>query len=149
MVAAIERRSANGVLGQFTLAIDVTKLISVAESSAGYMTITGVEHSNALIDIKGMIKEDIHEILDGKLAKNGKLLAATEHTPAGVSPTEIIAACPQSNNESNEFIKDMERSTLSAVQLSGAGAKTFNNFAVDETSCKSHHIWTALCDFLS
>eukprot|EP00957_Ditylum_brightwellii_P127501 9723339-Ditylum_brightwellii.AAC.1 len=40
MVAATECRSVDGVSGTFALAIDATKLSSVAETSAGYMDIT-------------------------------------------------------------------------------------------------------------
>eukprot|EP00957_Ditylum_brightwellii_P209967 15364431-Ditylum_brightwellii.AAC.2 len=47
------------------------------------MAITGVENPNKLIDIKGMTKEDAHEILDGKLYKYGKLLADTESNHVG------------------------------------------------------------------
>eukprot|EP00957_Ditylum_brightwellii_P070342 5343667-Ditylum_brightwellii.AAC.1 len=127
VVAAIEHSSIDGVLGPLAHAIDATKLRSVTEASAGYMSITGVDCPNKLIDIKGMTKEDVHELFDVKLDKYGMLLAATEvtamtfqHTPAGVSPTEIVVAHPQSNNEPNEFIKDMDRLVSSAVQLSGA-----------------------------
>eukprot|EP00957_Ditylum_brightwellii_P194724 14832814-Ditylum_brightwellii.AAC.1 len=42
----------------------------------------------------------------------------------------------------------MERSTLSAIQLSGAGVKIFTNFAVDGVLCENHHVWIALCNFL-
>eukprot|EP00957_Ditylum_brightwellii_P161963 12331169-Ditylum_brightwellii.AAC.1 len=52
-VADTEHRSVEGVLGPFALAVDATKLNSVTESSAGCMVITGVEHPNELIDIKG------------------------------------------------------------------------------------------------
>eukprot|EP00957_Ditylum_brightwellii_P114879 8760722-Ditylum_brightwellii.AAC.1 len=56
MVAATECRSIDEVSGPFALTIDATKLSSVAEALAGCMVITGVEHPNALIDIKGMTK---------------------------------------------------------------------------------------------
>ena len=72
-----------------------------------------------------------------------------QRTPAGVSPTELVAAHAQSNNESNAFIIDMERSAALAVQVSGAGVKNFTNFAVDGVSCESKHVWTSLCNFLS
>ena len=54
-----------------------------------------------------------------------------QRSPKGVSPTEIVAARPQSNNESNQFIKDMESSASSAVQLSGSQVNSFVNFSVD------------------
>ena len=70
-------------------------------------------------------------------------------TPPGVSPMEIVAARPQSNNESNDFIKDMELAALSAARSSGAGAMCFVNFAVDGVSVESRHVWHALCEYLS
>eukprot|EP00957_Ditylum_brightwellii_P070763 5377873-Ditylum_brightwellii.AAC.1 len=42
----------------------------------------------------------------------------------------------------------MERSALSAAELSDARVKTFSNFAVDGVPCESHHVWTSLCNFL-
>ena len=42
------------------------------------MAIIGSEHPGELIDIKGMTKEEVREILDGKLDKYGNLTAATE-----------------------------------------------------------------------
>ena len=72
-----------------------------------------------------------------------------QNTPPGVSPSEIVAARPQSNNESNEFIVDMERSAALALHTTGASATSFVNFAVDGVSCESRHVWTAECNFLS
>ena len=69
-------------------------------------------------------------------------------TPPGVSPSEMIAARPQSNNESNEFIIDMKRAVSQALQESSTNAKAFVNFAVDGVSCESKHVWTSSCDFL-
>eukprot|EP00957_Ditylum_brightwellii_P044692 3388683-Ditylum_brightwellii.AAC.1 len=66
MVAAIERRSINGVSGSFSLSIDATKLSLVIEVSSGYKAIVGVEHPNKLIDITGKTKDQVREILDGK-----------------------------------------------------------------------------------
>eukprot|EP00957_Ditylum_brightwellii_P023712 1789424-Ditylum_brightwellii.AAC.1 len=125
MVAATECRSIGEVSGSFVLAINATKLSSVTEASAGCMAINGVQYFNDLIDIKGITKEGVCQILDRKLDTYSNLLAAAEVaimtvqcTPAGVSPIEIVAAYSQSKNESNKFIKDMERSALSAIQLS-------------------------------
>ena len=72
-----------------------------------------------------------------------------QNTPPGISPSEIVAARPQSNNESNEFIVDMERSTALALHTTGASTTSFVNFAVDGVSCESRHVWTAECNFLS
>ena len=78
MVAAIKRRSMGGVPGPFSLAIDATKLSPVIEASYGYMAITGAEHPDELIDIKGMTKENVKNMLDGKSDEYGELVAATE-----------------------------------------------------------------------
>ena len=69
-------------------------------------------------------------------------------TPPGVSLSEIIAARPQSNNESNEFIIHMKKAVSQALQESSINAKAFVNFAADGVSCESKHVWTSSCDFL-
>ena len=68
-----------------------------------------------------------------------------QSTPDGVPPTEIVAARPQSNNESNKFVQDIEL----AVSLALQSVKSFISFAVDGVSCESRHVWKALCDFLA
>ena len=78
MNEAIKRRTVGGVSPSFSLAIDATKVSPVLENSSGYMAITGAEHPNELIDIRGLSKEDVREILDGKSKKYGKLPKATE-----------------------------------------------------------------------
>ena len=69
-------------------------------------------------------------------------------TPPGVSLSEIIAARSQSNNKSNEFIIDMKRAVLQALQESSINGKAFVNFAVDRVSCESKYVWISSCDFL-
>ena len=70
-------------------------------------------------------------------------------TPSGISPMEIVAARPQSNNESNDFIKDMELAASAAARSSGAGAMSFTNYCVDGVSCESAHVWFTTCEFMS
>lgn len=62
---------------------------------------------------------------------------------------EIVAARPQSNNESNNFIKDMELAASEAACSSGAGALSFANYSVDGVSCESVHLWFTSCEFMS
>ena len=69
-----------------------------------------------------------------------------QNSPPGVPPTEIVASRPQGNNDSNDFIKDME---VSAVSASRSGQGRFVNFSVDGVLVESRHVWSALCDFLS
>ena len=54
-----------------------------------------------------------------------------QNTPDGVCPMEVVAACPQSNNESNKFMKEMELAAIEAVHSSGNGVMAFTSFAVD------------------
>ena len=67
-----------------------------------------------------------------------------QNTPDGVFPMEVVAARPQSNNESNDFIKEMESSATAAAHSSGSGAMAFTSFAVDAVSCESKHVWQNL-----
>ena len=50
-----------------------------------------------------------------------------QNTPDGVYPMEVVAARPQSNNQSYEFIKEMESAANEAVQSSGSGAMDVNS----------------------
>ena len=59
---------------------------------------------------------------------------------------EVVAGRPQSKNESNDFIKDME-SAASAAYVQAGGR--FSNFTVDGVSCESAHVWITICKFLS
>jgi len=156
MRAAIERRSNNGGAAvPFSLAIDATKVPQVLEASQGYKAIVGGEHPNHMIIIKDKTQDQVKLILDGKDPAIGKVTAASEvkvaimsfqHSPPGISPTEVIAARPQGNNESNDFIKMME---VAAVSVSRTGRGRFVNFSVDGVSVESWHVWSALCEFLS
>ena len=70
-------------------------------------------------------------------------------TVPGLPPTEVVAARPQSNNESNNFIIDMEYASARAIALTGIHPSSFLNYAVDGVSCESRHVWKSICDFLT
>ena len=72
-----------------------------------------------------------------------------QSSPNGVAIYEIVAARPQSNNESNDFVKDMEAAASSAMISAGVYGSSFLNFAVDGASCESRHVCLSLCHFLS
>ena len=118
MEAAIQlRQTSNGAPVAFALAIDATKVPQVIETSLDYKSIVGGEYLNHLIGVEGKEKEGVQAILEGKDPKLGKITVASEvkvtvmsfqHSPPGVPPTEVVAACPQSNNESNDFIVAIE-----------------------------------------
>ena len=72
-----------------------------------------------------------------------------QDSPSGVSPTEIVASRPQSNNDSNDFIKAMEMAASSAASSSASGATSFVNYAVDGVSVEQKSVWHTECDFLS
>ena len=139
----------------FSLSIDATKVPQVIEASTGYKAIIGGEYPNHLIDIKGKSKEEVDAILDGKDKRYGVLEEATEvkvaiatfqNCPPGLPPSEIIAARPQSNNESNDFVKEME---VVATSISTLKQGRFSNFTVDGVSCESKHVWQCICLFLT
>ena len=59
---------------------------------------------------------------------------------------EVVAGRTQSNNKSNDLIKDME-SAASAASIKAGGR--FSNFAVDGVSCEPAHVWLTIYKFLS
>ena len=102
-----------------------------------------------------MNKIKIQYLLGGNLEEYGKVSIASEvklavmsfqDTPSGVPTMEVVAGRPQSNNKSNDFIKDMEYAT-SATSVKAGGR--FANFTVDGVSCESAHVWLTICKFLS
>ena len=101
-----------------------------------------------------MTKEDIKGIVNGTLSKV-KVEKATEvkvaimtfqDVPPGFSPSRIIAAHPQSNNECSEFTRDME---AAANQVATSFGAAFLNFGVDGVSLETFDVCQAICDFLS
>jgi hypothetical protein len=135
MKAAIQRRkTTNGLPVAFSLAIDATKVPRVIEASSGYKAIVGGEFPKHMISVAGKKKEEVELILEGKDQSYGKIVAASEvkvtvmsfqHSPPGVPPTEIVAARPQGNNNSNDFIIAME---LCAQVASRSGLARFAKF---------------------
>ena len=69
-----------------------------------------------------------------------------QDTPSGVPTIEVVAGRPQSNNESKNFINDME-SAASSESVKARGR--FANFTVDGVSCESDHVCITICKFLS
>jgi len=62
---------------------------------------------------------------------------------------EVVAARPQSNNETNEFIKDMESAATEAIQSLGRGTMSFTGYAVDGVSGESKHVCHSICVYIS
>ena len=95
-------------------------------------------------------------ILDGKDGVMCKISQASEikvalltfqSSPPGVPISELVAARPQSNNESNDFIKEIELEASASVSRNKQAR--FSNIAVDGVSCESNHVWRMICNFLS
>ena len=164
MEDAIKRRCPNFKDGgknqavPFSIGIDATKVAPSLDLSARFKKVLGGEHPNDVIPIDGMSKEEVTAILDGKSMEYGDIEKCTEikvavmsfqSSPDGVAIYEIVAARPQSNNESNDFVKDMEAAASSAMISAGVHGSSFLNFAVDGVSCESRHVCLSLCDFLS
>lgn len=86
IAAAIKRRtSPDGHVPSFGLAIDATKVSQVIEVSSGHKAIFGVEYPNEMIDIVGLSKDKVREILDGESTEFGT------HTPA--SEIKVCIMC--------------------------------------------------------
>ena len=93
---------------------------------------------------------DNHDKVNIPMATEVKVCVMTfQSCLPGIPHTEVVAAMPQSNNESNDFIVDMESASAKAMQLTGVHPTSFINYAVDGVSCESRHVWTTICDFLS
>jgi hypothetical protein len=155
--AAIKRRSNNeGNRVTFAISIDATKVAKVLEVSSGFQAIIGGEYPKHFIDIKGKSKEQVTKVLDGTDDIMCKIAEATEikvalltfqSSPPGVPISELVAARPQSNNESNDFIKEIELEASASV--SRHKQARFSNISVDGVSCESKHVWRMICTFLS
>ena len=147
MVEAINRRPKCS----FSLAIDATKVARLVELARGYGAILGGEYPQHIISIEGMKEEKVKMIMDStKESTEIKICVMTfQDAPAGVTRSEIVAARPQSNNESNEFVKAMEAAASSALVSLRIPISLFLNFSVDGVSCESRHVWLALCLYLS
>jgi hypothetical protein len=65
-------------------------------------------------------------------------------TKGGVSPSVIVAARHQSNNESSDFIQAMELEASCALE----NKTCFTGFAVDGVSVESEDVRRSICDFL-
>ena len=133
----------------------LAKVPEVLELSSGYKALVGGAHPKVLIDISGKSKEYVDLVLAGKDPEHGKIPLASEvkiavvtyqGSPPGINPSEIVAARPQTNNESNDFIMEMERAASAISKSTGA---SFTNITVDGVSCESRHVWRMICEFLT
>ena len=61
------------------------------------------------------------------------MVMSFQYTSSGVPIMEDVAGRPQSNNESNDPIKDMESSASAAYVKAGG---IFSNFTVGGVSCE-------------
>ena len=102
----------------------------------------GREYPRHLIPIDGMDNIKVQELLDSKLEEYGKVsilskvkvtVMSFQDTPIGLLTMEVVAGQPQSNNESNDFIKDTE-SAASATSVKAGGR--FSIFTVNVVSCE-------------
>ena len=154
MTQAIKRRKKNRLSTVFHLAIDATKNAKVLEVSHAHRKIIGGAHPNRLIDIEGRTKTDVQKILDGNSTTHDIFFVANkikvtamlfQNSPAGIPPIEVVAARPQTSNESATFANMMEKCAGQAS--SGAGARVVN-FSVDGVSCEAKHVILTICLFL-
>eukprot|EP00957_Ditylum_brightwellii_P178697 13611206-Ditylum_brightwellii.AAC.2 len=136
----------------FSLAIDATKVAKVCEISSTYKAIIGGAHPSHMVNVESLPNHDIAVILNGT-SKSIKIEEATEikvtimsfqTTKGGTSRSVIVAACPQSNNESSNFIHAMEHTASCAAE----NKTCFTGFAVDGLSVESDDVCYSNCDFL-
>ena len=73
MEAAIKWRKMQGVKVTFSFVIDATKVAQLLEVSHTHGDIIGGEYPQHLIQIDGMDKIKVQELLDGKLEEYGKV----------------------------------------------------------------------------
>lgn len=132
----------------FTVAIDATKLAQVIELSAAYKAIMGSVYPNHCISISGKTKEDIESLMKGlEMASEVKAaIISFQNCPKGVVPMVVIAARPQSNNETSSFTRLIETACTAAATASGG---RFLGFAVDGVSLESMDVRRSNCDFIS
>ena len=165
IIAAIRRRSpqnSDGGSGKnnvtFGIAIDATKVVRNVEHATNFKAIVGGEFPNHFIPTEGMTGDQVQEIIDGKSKKYGKIPEASEEKfalivfqegPPGMPKMEVIAARPQSNNESNDFVTSVENTVSAAMEATNTHPTSFVNFAVDGVSCESKHVQYRICCFLS
>ena len=105
-----------------------------------------------------MLGDQVQEILDGESKEYSKITEALEEKaalmifqdgPPGAPKFELIALCPQSNNEANEFVTAVEDAVTAAMVATDTHALSFVTFAVDGVSCESKHVQFRICCFLS
>jgi len=163
MVNAAKDRAVDGSPVTFSLAIDATKVAKVCEISSAYQALVGGGYPNHNVNIAGMDSDDVKSILNGT-SKSTKIDLATEvkvavmsfqSTEKGVAPSIVVAARPQSNNETSNFVQAMELAAskaakeLAASEPAGATNYRFAGFAVDGVSVEGEDVRRSICDFLS
>ena len=96
----------------------------MCEVSSTYKEIIGGAHQNHKIDVHGLSKYDINAILNGT-SKSMKVEGGNEvkvsimsfqYTKSGMSSSVIVATCPQSNNETSDFVQAMEHAASVAAE---------------------------------
>ena len=160
MINAIDRHKVDGFPTAFSLPLDASKVAEVLSVSTGFKAIMGGAFPNHNISTENLNKEDIQAILDQTKDAPVKLEKAHEVKVAfmvfqqvkdGMSPVEIIGACPQSNNESSAFTEDIlgaaKTAVIDAVE-SGGGQVALLNFAVDGVSCEREDVMSSISKFL-
>ena len=151
--AILRRKSDSSNKVAFPIAVDATKVAKILEVSQPMKGIVDGAYPQHIVDISGKSKEEVKAMLNGtkinnkesddppliiELADEIKVAVMTfQDSPSGVAPTEVVAARPQSNNESNDFIKFMESAALAAANAAEVSPMSFKNIACDGVSCES------------
>ena len=139
----------------FSLAIDATKVPSLKEVSYEYKSIIGGSAPQHYIPLEGKSKAEVMSIIQDdtiylnekkervridKIPNAGEVKACImtfQQSPKGVSPVVVVSVLPQSNNESNQFIVDMESCAARAMEKASINSLSLTGFAVDGVSVES------------
>lgn len=139
----------------FSFAIDATKVPKLKEISYEHRAIIGGPSPTHLISLEGKCKAEVMAITKDETTyvnenkekvRIDKMPNADEvkacimvlqKSPEGSSPVVLVSALPQSNNESNQFIVDMESCAAKAMEKAGISSLSFTGFAVDGVSVES------------
>ena len=133
----------------------MTKVPQLLEIAYEYKAVIGAEYPDHLIDISNLDKNDVDAILANNPMGDGEKKCGSQlkNKPAsevkvavlsfqpngakGIPPTAVVAARPQGNNESNDFIIDMLSHAKKAIKNASISGTSLLNIVVDGVSCES------------
>ena len=151
IVQAIKSRGnpGHGGVVVFSIAIDATKVSNGLETLYRYKELIGRPYLDHFVSIEGLYSEEIEAFLKGdKLSSEAKTAVISVHNAAALlSPVDVVAVRPQTNNDTRSFTKLVE--LAAAASANHNYGVRFLNWAVDGVYLESNYVWRAICNFLS